>query len=131
VTTYGGAPANPGYNAIPNGVYFISDRGEFRTDDVFSTDLAVRYGKRLLGVDLFAQADLLNAFNNDAIADPQRLNTSVSTSANSSALQPFNPFTVTPVAGTNYQLNASFGQPLNDLAYQRPRTVRLSFGARF
>lgn len=131
VTTYSGAPANPGYNAIPNGVYFISDRGQFRTGGVHSTDLAVRFARTLLGVELFAQSDLLNAFNNDAIADPQRINTSVSTAANSAALQTFNPFTTAPVAGTHYALNANFGTPLNDLAYQRPRTVRVALGVRF
>lgn len=131
VTTYSGAPANPGYNAIPNGVYFISDRGELRTEDSHYTDLAVRFSRQVLGVELFVQGDLNNAMNNDSVVDPQRINTSVSTSANSSALQPFNPFTTTPVEGTHYQLNASFGQPLNDLAYQRPRTVRVALGARF
>jgi hypothetical protein len=33
--------------------------------------------------------------------------------------------------GAHYQLAANFGEPLNDLAYQRPRTVRLSLGLRF
>jgi Carboxypeptidase regulatory-like domain/TonB-dependent Receptor Plug Domain len=130
-TTYAGAPANPGYNAIPNGVYFISDRGEFRTEDAHYTDLAVRFSRPVLGVELFVQGDLNNAMNNDSVVDPQRINTSVQTSANSAALQPFNPFTTTPVEGTHYQLNPSFGQPLNDLAYQRPRTVRVAIGARF
>lgn len=131
VRSYAGAPANPGYNAIPNGVYFISDRGEFRTHDVHSTDLAVRYSRRILGAELFAHADLLNAMNNDDVADPQRLNTSVATSATSAAFQPFDPFNTTPVAGTHYRLHANFGRPLNDLAYQRPRTVRASVGLRF
>lgn len=131
VTSYSGAPANPGYASVPNGVYYISDRGAFRTGDVHSTDLAVRYSRRILGVEFLAQADLLNAFNNDAIADPQRINTSVTTAANSPNLQPFNPFTTTPAEGTHYQRNASFGRPLNDLAYQRPRTVRAAVGLRF
>ena len=33
--------------------------------------------------------------------------------------------------GANYQLAANFGTPLNNLAYQMPRTVRVSLGVRF
>ena len=131
VTSYSGAPEKGGYASVPNGVYFLSDRGELRTDDAYSTDFAVRYSRRVLGVELFAQGDLLNAFDNDAVVDPQRINTSVVTAATSANFQTFNPFTTTPVAGTHYQLNASFGQPLNEMAYQRPRTVRVGVGGRF
>lgn len=127
VTRYTGAPANPGYASIPNGRYFLSDRGALRTDDVTSTNVALRYHWRFL----FAQADVLNLFNEDAIADPQRLGTGVNTAANSATLQPFDPRTTTPVEGTHYQFAANFGQALNNLAYQSPRTVRVSLGARF
>jgi len=127
LTRYAGAPANPGYNSIPNGLYYFSGRGALRAESAHSTDLAVRYG---IGR-FFAQADLLNAFNNDSIVDPQRLGTTVTTAATSTTLQPFDPRTQTPVAGVHYQVAANFGQPLNDLAYQRPRTVRISLGARF
>ena len=132
VTRYAGAPANPGYASIPNGLYYFSDRGAFRTDDIRSTSLAVRYARNIAGnVELFAQGDLLNVFNEHRIADPTRLGTGVTTAATSTTLQPFNPFTETPVEGTHYQLAANFGQPLNNMAYQTPRTVRLSFGFRF
>ena len=127
VRNYAGAPANPGYNAIPNGPYYFSDRGAFRTDDVSATNLALRYAHSFF----FVQADLLNAFNRQGIADPVRLGTGINTAANSTTLQPFNPFLTTPVAGTHYQLAANFGQPLNNMAYQTPRTVRVSVGVRF
>jgi len=127
VRNYTGAPANPGYNAIPNGQYYFSDRGAFRTDDVSATNLALRYAHSFF----FVQADLLNAFNRQGIADPVRLGTGVSTAANSTTLQPFDPYRTTPVAGTHYQLAANFGQPLNNLAYQTPRTYRVSLGVRF
>ncbi|HEX6100900.1 MAG TPA: TonB-dependent receptor [Thermoanaerobaculia bacterium] len=127
VTRYAGAPANPGYASIPNGRYFLSGRGALRTDDVTSTNLALRYRYRFL----FAQADVLNVFNENAIADPQRLGSGVNTAANSTTLQPFDPRTTRPVEGTHYQFAANFGQPLNNLAYQTPRTVRVSLGARF
>ncbi len=124
VTSYTGAPANPGYASIPNGRYVLASR---RTGNVTSTNLALRYRYRFL----FAQADVLNLFNEDAIADPQRLGSGISTAASSTTLQPFDPRTTTPVEGVHYTLAANFGQPLNNLAYQAPRTVRLSVGARF
>jgi hypothetical protein len=131
LTRYAGAPANPGYAAIPNGLYYFSGRGALRADDIHSTDLALRTSLRTGRLEWFAQGDLLNVFNNDGIADPARLGTTVSTAATSSALQPFDPRTETPVEGVHYQLAPNFGQPLNDLAYQRPRTVRVSVGLRY
>jgi hypothetical protein len=131
VSTYSGAPANPGYSSIPNGRYFISDRGAVRTDDVSSTNLAVRFSRGVFGAEMFVQGDLLNVFDRAAIADPQRLGSGVSTAANATGLQTFNPFTTTPVEGTHYRLAANFGQPLNNLAFQTPRTYRFSLGLRF
>ncbi|HEX7833312.1 MAG TPA: TonB-dependent receptor, partial [Thermoanaerobaculia bacterium] len=122
---------NPGYASIPNGRYFFSERGALRTDDVTSTNLALRWQQPILGTELFIQADVLNAFNEDAIADPQRLGTGITTAANSTTLQALDPRTTTPVLGVHYQLAANFGQPLNNLAYQSPRTMRMSFGLRF
>ena len=131
VTRYTGAPANPGYAAIPNGRYFFTDRGALRTDDVTSTNLAARYSRRLFGAELFVHADLLNAFDEDNISDPNRLATGVSTAANSTTLQPFDPRTTTPVEGVHYTLAANFGQAQNNLAYQTPRTYRFSLGVKF
>jgi hypothetical protein len=144
LTRYAGAPANPGYNSIPNGLYYFGGRGALRTDTIESTDLALRYSLRLGAAELFAQGDLLNIFNLHRIADPQRLGTTVSTAATSTTFLPFDPAKQTPVEcprgtaaaactamGANYQLATNFGQALNDLAYQRPRTYRFSLGARF
>jgi hypothetical protein len=144
LTRYTGAPANPGYAAIPNGLYSFSARGAFRADDIHSTDLALRTSIRTGTLEWFAQGDVLNIFNNDGIADPQRLGTTVSTAATSATFLPFDPAKQTPVEcprgaaaavctamGSHYQLAPNFGEPLNDLAYQRPRTVRLSLGVRF
>jgi hypothetical protein len=124
---YTGAPANPGYNSIPNGPYYFSDRGSFRTEDVTSTNLALRFTHAFF----FAQADILNIFNEQGIFDPLRLGTGVTTAASSATLQTFNPYTQTPVEGTHYQRASNFGQPLNNLAYQTPRTYRVSVGVRF
>ncbi|HKO55351.1 MAG TPA: carboxypeptidase regulatory-like domain-containing protein, partial [Thermoanaerobaculia bacterium] len=144
LTRYAGAPANPGYNSIPNGVYYFSGRGALRADDIHSTDLALRMSIRAGRIEWFAQGDLLNLFDNSGVADPQRISTTVSTAATSTAFLPFDPRTQTPVEcprgaapaactamGAHYQLAPNFGQPLNDLAYQRPRTYRVSIGARF
>jgi len=127
VTRHAGAPANPGYASIPNGQFYFTDRGALRTDDVSATNLALRYARSFF----FLQADLLNAFNRQGIADPVRLGTGISTAANSTTLQPFDPFRTTPVEGTHYTLAANFGQPLNNMAYQVPRTYRFSVGVRF
>lgn len=127
LTRYAGAPANPGYNAIPNGLYYFSGRGALRTSAAQSTDLALRYAAG----HVFLQADVLNIFNRMAVFDPQRIGATVSSAATLSSLQPFDPASQTPVAGVHYQLAANFGQPLNDQAYQRPRTFRGSAGVRF
>jgi hypothetical protein len=144
LTRYAGAPANPGYAAIPNGLYYFGGRGSLRTGDVHSTDLALRASLQTGALEWFAQGDLLNAFNRASIADPQRLGLTVSTAATSAAFLPFDPKSQTPVEcpqgtaaavctamGAHYQLAANFGQALNDLAYQRPRTARVSVGVRF
>lgn len=131
VTRYAGAPPNPGYNAVPNGRYFFSDRGALRTDDVTSTSVALRYSRALFGTELFAHADVLNVFDEDDIADPNRLATGISTAANSTTLQPFDPRATTPIEGVHYTRAANFGEALNNLAYQTPRTYRGSVGVRF
>ena len=144
LTRYTGAPTNLGYASVPNGLYYFSGRGELRTESIRSTDLALRYSVRLAAIEFFAQGDLLNAFNNAALFDPQRLGTTVSTAATSTAFLPFDPAKQTPVEcprgtaaaactamGANYQLATNFGQALNNLAYQTPRTVRMSLGVRF
>ena len=136
--------ANPGYASIPNGLYYFSERGALRTEANLSTDVALRYALRRHGFELFAQGDLLNLFNNDAIVDPLRIGTTVSTAATSTAFTAFDPRSAAPIEcpqgapaaqctamKANYQLSANFGQALNDLAYQRPRTYRISLGARF
>ena len=131
LTRYDGAPDNPGYNNVPNALYYFSGRGALRTDAIHSTDLAVRTRVHVGLIELFAQADLLNTFNRHGIADPQRLGLTVATAATSPTLQPFNPATEIPILGTHYRPAPNFGQPLNDLAYQNPRTFRVSLGARF
>jgi Carboxypeptidase regulatory-like domain len=125
-------PQTAPYNAVPAGTYFFSGRGAYRTDNISSTNLALRWSQPLVrGLDLFVQGDLLNALNRHGIADSTKVSTSVTTAATSTALKTFDPFHDTPAAGTNYALAANFGQALNEQAYQTPRTVRFSMGVRF
>ena len=46
-------------------------------------------------------------------------------------LVPFDPFTETPVRGTNWELGDNFGKPVSKDAYTVPRTFRFSVGLRF
>jgi hypothetical protein len=136
---------NPGYQTPPSAVtYFFSDRGAFRLDDITSTDLGVNfYLNAVRGMQVFVEGDVLNLFGEQGIEDPDFVNTTVVTRRNNTAAarclkagstdrcDAFNPFTETPVEGVHWQKGAIFGQPTSNLAYQTPRTYRVSFGVRF
>lgn len=146
VDGYAGAPSVSKYIAAPTtGQYYFSDRGEYRLPDINRTDGSLNYTfPKFFGVELFAQAELLNIFyNQDLVA----VNTSVSSSGASTNFAAFNPFTTdvndliecpqgTPGAtckamGAHWQKGASFGNPTGPSSYQLPRTYRFSFGLRF
>lgn len=128
---------NPGYVSAPSTVeYFFMNEGEFRTDDVTSTDLGLNYALPIWRAQFFVQADILNVFDEDAVefADGQNgtnVQRRVFVNRTRSSLAAFNPITETPVAGTHYQLDPNFGNPTNKDAYQDPRTYRVSVGLRF
>ena len=127
---------NPGYATVPSLVtYFFSERGEYRVDDVTSTDLGVNYSLPMGRVQFFVEADLLNLFNEQAVEDPDFINRTVSTRRTggaNSGLVAFNPFKgEEPVEGVNWRKSATFGQPLSAAAYQLPRTYQVSLGVRF
>jgi hypothetical protein len=50
---------------------------------------------------------------------------------NSGSYQTFNPFTTTPVQGTNWDYGTNFGHALSRFAYTTPREYRITFGVRF
>jgi len=148
--TYTGAPTPTGYNQnVPaaQSTYYFSDRGAIRLPSVQSTDLALRWSRRISRMEVFAQGDVLNMFNrhdvgfnaNGTASLLSSINTTVRTSASSTprdfvtgnTLQKFNPYTETPVAGVNYSVDPNFGKALNNNGYQTPRTVRASLGVRF
>jgi hypothetical protein len=137
---------NPGYSTPVTSVeYYFFDRDAYRTEAQYRTDLSVNYQYRVGGeADVFFHAELLNVFNqyqlcgcgatvfnNGGASDMRTINNGVLTAANSGTMQPFNPFTTTPVQGVHWNLNSTFGTPVNRFAYTSPRTFRFNLGVRF
>jgi hypothetical protein len=142
---------NPGYIFPPTtSNYYFSKRGEFRTDNITATDLAVNWNlPPLLGkVQFYTETELRNAFNRKGITN---VNTTVNTNKQSSStFRSFNPFTDTPIEcpqgaaatqckamGANWQKGKNFGKAVNGTTfssqgdYQLPRTFLISAGAKF
>jgi hypothetical protein len=126
---------NPGYAVPPaaaNITYYYTNRDAFRTDDITATDLSFNYAFQwaVLGKDaeIFVQPEVLNVFNEHGLIN---VNASVQDATNSTALQPFNPFTETPVEGIHWRKGASFGRGVLETDFQLPRTYRFSVGIRF
>jgi len=114
---------NPGYlNPDVTWTYYFSERGAWNWDNISSIDIALNYGFTIGGVQLFAQFDLLNAFN-------QQGQDGGESSVN--LLEDFNPFTTDPVQGTHWDFDSDFGDPTSENDFQTPRTFRFSFGVRF
>lgn len=128
---------NPGYKTPSTSVnYYFSSRGEFRTDNVTRTDVALNYSMKVYrGVELFLHPEVLNVFNERGVVE---VNTTVNTRVNQTGFAPFNPFTEKPVRGprnsnpsANYDLGPDFARPTSAVGYQLPRTFRFSVGVRF
>ncbi|HVT43595.1 MAG TPA: TonB-dependent receptor [Thermoanaerobaculia bacterium] len=146
-TQFPGIAENPGYRlsqAGTNHTYFFSDRGEFRTDEFNSTDLAVTYTLPISRVNIFLQGSLINAFNNDGIINPNGTVLTRRNAGAASGLVAFNPFTTTPIEcpqgaaaaqctamGAHWQKGTSFGGATDVNSYQLPRTYNFSAGIRF
>jgi len=143
----------PAYVAAPGTVnYWFTPRDAYRTDNVYSTDIALNYAFHVasLGPDIefFVSPRVTNVFNRHAVVN---VNTTVYTAANPGhGLSPFNPFTTKPVEcpqaasaadcqalGANWQLGPSFGMPQTATTattagdFQTPRTFLVSLGVRF
>jgi len=142
---------NPGYaTPLPSNqtVYFFTARDAFRTEGQVRTDLAATYVYNTPGLrklQLFGQLQVINVFNQFQLCGcgasvtasggavtvgriDQTVRTSVTTPA---SYQTFNPFTTTPVQGTNWDVAPTFGTALNRMAFTSPRALRISFGVRF
>jgi outer membrane receptor protein involved in Fe transport len=125
-----GGIVNPGYNTPPSSVtYYFSERGAYRWDDELATDIGINYSLPIRGLELFAQADVINVFNQDAVIGG---GTTVLTARNDSSLRRFNPVAgEQPVEGVHYRFASNFGQPVSQNSYQLPLTYRFSLGLRF
>ncbi|MEO8033112.1 MAG: TonB-dependent receptor [Acidobacteriota bacterium] len=130
--------ANPGYVRPPSSVtYYFSGRGAYRVDSVFSTNIGVRYSIPVRAAKITLFADLLNAFNQQSIEDPDFIDLSIRTRRNGAAFlsgkaaKAFNPYSETPIEGVNYEKSAKFGQPTSPSAYQTPRTYRFALRVSF
>ena len=155
-------PVNPGYTLSAIGTthdYYFSERGAFRTSNVYSTDVGLSYSApKILGVELFVRVTLTNAFNQSALVNPNTDIITRRTGGAASNLVPFNPFSDKPVecsapdysgstprcsvAGANWMKGQFFGQATGVGSYQiagagsaigtyGPRTYGFSFGLRF
>lgn len=127
---------NPGYATPPATViYFFSDRGEYRFDDTTATDLSLNWELPISKMNVFLQAELLNAFNEQA---------QVGGGAAVTVTSAFDPFTERPVecpAGTptatcaangqHWRKSTAFGDATGAASYQLPLTYRFSAGIRF
>jgi len=123
---------NPGYVTPVNSVgYYVIPRGDFRWDGVWSTDLAITWGKKLPQLrttDVFVRAIVTNVLNNAART---RGDINILTRFNNTTYQAFNPFTTTPVQGVHWDYSPTFGQPAAFDDYQVARTFSFSAGIRF
>ncbi len=139
---------NPGYLNPPVRVtYYFSKRGEFTTSSVLRTDLSLNYDFKFSAVNFFVQPQIVNLFNRQAVdtTDISLFDTTILTADNRGICRnapgskpigqntcvAFNPFTQKPVEGVNWQKGPNFGKAANPLAYQTPRTFRLTSGLRF
>jgi hypothetical protein len=151
--TFPGAPSTAAYTAVPaTATYYFRPRGSFRFDDATRTDLGVNWSKPVWHVNLFAQAEVINVFNEHALTG-NALGGGVSTTVTVGNAS-FNPFTQTPrecpqsstvaqcnaafpvVAGDpnsgwNYKLSDAFGKATSFTGYQQARTYQFSLGLRF
>jgi outer membrane receptor for ferrienterochelin and colicin len=124
---------NPGYLTPDSShTYYFSKRGEFRTDDITSTDLSLTFSftPTLFGTKLefYVKPEVRNVFNEQGVIN---VDTTIDTNFTLSSLKAFNPFTETPVEGVHWKKRATFGQPVAVTDYQTARTWLVSAGLRF
>jgi outer membrane receptor for ferrienterochelin and colicin len=123
---------NPGYvTPIQSVAYYFIPRGSFRWDDVYSTDFAVTWARKLPSLnktELFFRGVVANIFNNAART---RGDIGINTRINNATYQAFNPFATTPVRGVNWDYSPTFGQPQAFDDYQTARLFSFSVGIRY
>ena len=127
--------ANPGYVTPPSSVtYYFSERYGLRFDNIWTTDLSINWTKRipkLAKTEAFFRGVVTNLFNNSGQVGGDSSVFPAASPGTATALQPFNPFTATPVEGIHYVKAETFGKPSGTGDYQVPRTFNFSVGIRF
>jgi outer membrane receptor for ferrienterochelin and colicin len=115
--------------------YYFTARDAFHTPTSTRTDLAMTYDYRFGGprrIALFIKGEVTNLFDQSKLVNAFLLDQSVLTASNApTQFVRFNPFTDTPVQGTNWALGPRFGQATSRFAYQPPRAIRFAVGVRF
>ena len=143
LTRYAGAPENPGYNADPERHLLLQRprRAAHRRRPLDRPGAALRAPPRPHRVLRAGRRSQRVQLRRDRRSDAPRHDGQHRRDVD--GVRAVRPREADPVEcprgaaaactamGANYQLAANFGQPLNDLAYQRPRTFRISVGARF
>jgi hypothetical protein len=124
---------NPGYALAPStNNYWFTGRDAYHSEDITSTDLALNYAFKFkaLGADMeiFVQPEILNLFDEQGVVF---VDTTVWDATTDPTLEPFDPFTETPVEGVHWRKGDEFGQATQTIDYQQPRTFRVSVGFRF
>jgi hypothetical protein len=133
---------NPGYQTPPVRVgYYFTNRDAFETPDTYRTDLSFNYGLSIGGLEIFLQPEVINLFNEQRVdtTASNLFDTTILTADNgglcgqspTGRCLAFNPFTERPVEGVHWTKGPNFGKGINPVAYQTPRTFRLSVGLRF
>ena len=118
-----------GYLDPPDGIdYFFGGRGNVEHEDITRTDFALNYALSLGRFEIFLQPEVLNVFDERAVIS---FNEQILTNDDTDELQPFNPFTETPVEGVHWRKGENFGQPSSEGSFQTPRRFRFSVGIRF
>jgi hypothetical protein len=155
-TPFAGSPVNPGYTLSQLGTthtYFFSKRGEFRTDDLHSTDVSIGYSIPVWkSLEIFLRGIVTNVFDNDAVTFPDTTIITRRSGGAGSNLVAFNPLTDTPiectqrdpananrcaVSGAHWLKGPRFGQANGVGSYYnatgglQPRTYGFTAGIRF
>jgi len=133
---------NPGYQSPPTyATYYFTNRDAYRTDAIMPTDLQMTFTFKVVGLEVWVQGRVTNAFNEEKVVTP---NATVYTAYNGRGLSRFNPFTTAPIEcpmgstsaqctalGANWMKGSSFGQATAPSGFETPRTYLAALGIRF
>ena len=129
--------ANPGYQQAPVAArYYFTGRDAFRAPPITRADIGLSYRRRMpktVHGELFARFDILNLMDKTRVLNPELL-VVTRTAFTDPSLQPFNPFTDTPVLGTHWvfdDANVRTRTANETVATTLGRAFRLTLGIRF